>query len=141
MFNEWILDYFMLRKNMLKEIRNPYPRRFDEYKQVFDNEIEQLSNEYTLRIEKKGMSWMMFRRNASNTIVKIIDSWHDEGFEEEELWQSRDEETDYEPPFVDVKTFEVKKARFKARIRKELKDKGIAYDEMYNGPESNLKTR
>ncbi|GKC11180.1 reverse transcriptase domain-containing protein [Tanacetum coccineum] len=78
------------------------------------------------------------------------------GYEEEELWRSGDEKTDYEPPFVDIKTFEVKRysfkmghsficktkqdddalplgrvngARFKAMIKKELKDKGIAHDE------------
>ncbi|GJT95508.1 hypothetical protein Tco_1091026 [Tanacetum coccineum] len=103
---------------------NPYSRRFDEYKRVFYNEVENLSNEYTLRIGKKG-------------------------YEEEELWRSGDEKIDYEPPFVDVKAFEVKKysfkrgqsficitkqdddalplgrvngARFKAMIRKELKE-------------------
>ncbi|GJZ96527.1 putative ribonuclease H-like domain-containing protein [Tanacetum coccineum] len=30
-------------------------------------------------------------------------------YEEEDLWRSGDEKTDYEPPFVDVKTFEVKR--------------------------------
>nr|GEX64137.1 hypothetical protein [Tanacetum cinerariifolium] len=82
---------------------------------------------------------------------KIIDPWHDKGFKEDELWRSGDEKTDYEPPFVNVKTFEVNKysfkggqskicitkqddnalplgqvnrARFKAMVRKELKDKG-----------------
>ncbi|GKB26028.1 ribonuclease H-like domain-containing protein [Tanacetum coccineum] len=75
-------------------------------------------------------------------------------FEEEELWRSEDEKTDYEPPFVDIKTFEVIKysfkrghsficitkhdddafplgrvngARFKAMIRKELKDKVASF--------------
>ncbi|GJY73953.1 hypothetical protein Tco_0478384 [Tanacetum coccineum] len=130
-FNEWILDSFNVKYEYAKEIGNPYSRRFDEFKRVFDNEVENLSNEYTLRIGKKG-------------------------FEEEELWRSGDEKTNYEPPFVDIKTFEVKKytfkkgqsficitkqdddalplrrvngARFKAMIRKELKDKGIAHDE------------
>ncbi|GJW73918.1 hypothetical protein Tco_0133288 [Tanacetum coccineum] len=100
------------------------------------------------------MSWMMFGKNESN---KVIDSWHDVGYEEEDLWRSGDEKTNYEPPFMDVKTFEVKRysfkrgqsfkcitkqdddtlplgrvngARFKAMIKKELKDKGIAHDEM-----------
>ncbi|GJW22337.1 hypothetical protein Tco_0032959 [Tanacetum coccineum] len=124
-FNEWILDSFDVEEAYTKEIRNPYSRRFDEYKQVFDNE--------------------QYHR-------KSIDSLHDEGFEEDELWRSGDEKTDYEPPLVDVKTFEVNKysfkgrqsficitkqdddalplgrvngARFKAMIRKELKEKGI----------------
>nr|GEU48683.1 hypothetical protein [Tanacetum cinerariifolium] len=131
MFNEWILDSFDVEEEYAKEIGNPYSQRFDEYKQVFASEVENLSNEYTLRIRKKGN-------------------------EEEEPWRSGDEKTNYEPPFVNVKTFEVKKysfkrgqsficitkqdddalplgrvngARFKAMIRKELKDKGIPYDE------------
>ncbi|GJV64518.1 hypothetical protein Tco_1475346 [Tanacetum coccineum] len=102
-FDEWDTS-FNIKEEYAKEIGNPYSRRFDEYKQVFDNEVELLSNEYTLRIGKKG-------------------------FKEDELWRSGDEKTDYEPPFVDVKTFEVNKERFKAMIRKEPKDKGITHDE------------
>ncbi|GKF06439.1 hypothetical protein Tco_0037107 [Tanacetum coccineum] len=52
MFNEWILDSFNVEEVYAKEIRNPYSRRFNEYKQVLDNGVEQLSNEYTLRIGK-----------------------------------------------------------------------------------------
>ncbi|GJR06115.1 hypothetical protein Tco_0529099 [Tanacetum coccineum] len=56
----------------------------------------------------------------------IIDSWHNKGFEEDELWRSEDEKTDYEAPFVDVKTFEVKKYSFKGgkisgMIKREMK--------------------
>ncbi|GKD03876.1 hypothetical protein Tco_1178850 [Tanacetum coccineum] len=43
-----------VKEKYAKEIRNPYSRRFDEYNKVFNNEIEQLSNEYILRIGKKG---------------------------------------------------------------------------------------
>nr|GFC25665.1 hypothetical protein [Tanacetum cinerariifolium] len=35
-------------------------------------------------------------------------SWHDEGFEEEEQWESGIEKTDYDPPRVSVETFKVK---------------------------------
>ncbi|GJV55461.1 reverse transcriptase domain-containing protein [Tanacetum coccineum] len=45
---------FDVEEEYAKEIGNPYARRFDEYKRVFDNEIEHLSNEYTLRIGNKG---------------------------------------------------------------------------------------
>ncbi|GJW76433.1 hypothetical protein Tco_0138115 [Tanacetum coccineum] len=54
-FNEWILDSFDVEEEYAKEIGNSYSRRFDEYKQVFDNEIEHLLNECTLRIGKKGV--------------------------------------------------------------------------------------
>ncbi|GJZ67923.1 hypothetical protein Tco_0631163, partial [Tanacetum coccineum] len=70
-FNEWILDSFDVEEEYAKEIGNPYSQKFDEYKQVFDNEVEHLSNEYTLRIGKRGMFWMMFGRNASTNIEKL----------------------------------------------------------------------
>nr|GFB83580.1 hypothetical protein [Tanacetum cinerariifolium] len=36
-------------------------------------------------------------------------SWHDEGFEEEEQWESGIEKTDYDAPRVSVETFKVKR--------------------------------
>ncbi|GKD68487.1 hypothetical protein Tco_1322577, partial [Tanacetum coccineum] len=71
MFNNWILHSFDVEEEYPKEIGNPYSQIFDEYKRVFDNEIENLSNEYTLRVGKRGMSWMMFGKNASNTTKKL----------------------------------------------------------------------
>ncbi|GKA60322.1 hypothetical protein Tco_0759729 [Tanacetum coccineum] len=38
--------------------------------------------------------------------------WHDEGFEEEERWESGIEKTDYEPPFVEIETFKIKRYSF-----------------------------
>ncbi|GJW39984.1 hypothetical protein Tco_0065829 [Tanacetum coccineum] len=43
---------------------------------------------------------------------KTNEAWHDEGYEEDEMWRSGDEKTDYNPPYVNVKTFEVKKYSF-----------------------------
>ncbi|GJZ05377.1 hypothetical protein Tco_0538652 [Tanacetum coccineum] len=96
-----------LNEEYAKEIGNPYSRRFDEYKQVFDNEVENVSNEYTLRIRKKGYHLDDVWEKCEQYYKKFIDSWHDIGYEEEELWRSGDEKTDYEPPFVDVKTFKL----------------------------------
>ncbi|GKA34547.1 hypothetical protein Tco_0720976 [Tanacetum coccineum] len=87
---------------------------FDEYKRVFDNEVEQLSNEYTLRFGKKGYVLDDVWEKCKKYHRKIIDSWHDEGFEEEELWRDDDA----------LPLGRVNGARFKAMIRKELKDKG-----------------
>ncbi|GJW23011.1 hypothetical protein Tco_0033633 [Tanacetum coccineum] len=53
-FNEWILDSYDVKEEYAREIGNPYSRIFDEYNRVFNNEIEHLSNEYILRIGKKG---------------------------------------------------------------------------------------
>ncbi|GJV50969.1 phospholipase-like protein [Tanacetum coccineum] len=44
---------------------------------------------------------------------KTNEAWYDEGYEEDEMWQNGDEKTDYDPPYVNVKTFEVKKYSFK----------------------------
>ncbi|GKC01794.1 hypothetical protein Tco_0987930 [Tanacetum coccineum] len=119
--------------------------------------LEKANKEYLDNgIGKKGYVLDDVWEKCEKRHKKVIDSWHDVGYEEEELWRSGDEKTDYEPPFVDIKTFEVKNysfkkgqsficitkqdddalplgrvngARFKAMIRKELKDKGIAHDE------------
>ncbi|GJY64064.1 hypothetical protein Tco_0465524 [Tanacetum coccineum] len=54
--NEWVLDSFDVEIDYGKTCDDPYSRRFDEYKKVFDKEIIQLANEYDLRIGKKGDS-------------------------------------------------------------------------------------
>ncbi|GKC19217.1 hypothetical protein Tco_1021367 [Tanacetum coccineum] len=88
-----ILDSYDVEEEYEKKIGNPYSRRFDKYKKVFNNEIEQLSNEYILRIGKKGY---------------VLDN-------EDEMWRIEDEKTDYDPPYVNIKTFEVKRYSFKGR--------------------------
>ncbi|GKC23234.1 hypothetical protein Tco_1025384 [Tanacetum coccineum] len=85
-FNEWILD-------------------------IFDVEYEYAK--YTLRIEKKRYVLDDVWEKCEQYHKKVIDFWHDVRYEEEELWRCRDEKTNYEPPVVDVKTFEVKKYFFK----------------------------
>ncbi|GJT06540.1 hypothetical protein Tco_0841002 [Tanacetum coccineum] len=86
-----VTPLFDVEEEYTKEIGNPYSRRFDEYKQVFDNEVEHLSNEYTLIIGKKGHVFDDVWEKCEHYHRKIIDPWHDEGFEEDELWRSRDE--------------------------------------------------
>ncbi|GJZ38506.1 phospholipase-like protein [Tanacetum coccineum] len=53
-FNKWVLDSFDVEDDYAKKFANPYSRKFDKYRRVFNNEVEQLSNEYILRIGKKG---------------------------------------------------------------------------------------
>ncbi|GJZ65463.1 hypothetical protein Tco_0622159 [Tanacetum coccineum] len=84
-FNEWILDSYDVEEEYAREIGDPYSRIFDEYNRVFKNEIEHLSNEYILRIGKKGY---------------VL---------EDEMWRI----TDYDPPYVNIETFEVKEYSFK----------------------------
>ncbi|GJV95555.1 hypothetical protein Tco_1547132 [Tanacetum coccineum] len=68
-----ILDSFDVEEEYAKEIENPYSWRFDEYKRVFYNEIENLSNEYTLRVRKKGF-FMLFGITAALIDVNAAQS-------------------------------------------------------------------
>ncbi|GKA27187.1 hypothetical protein Tco_0713355, partial [Tanacetum coccineum] len=81
-FNEWILDSYDVEEEYAREIGNSYSRRFKEYNRVFNNEIEHLSNEYILRIRKKGYVlddvWEKCQQNYKKT--KPENTWHDEGF-------------------------------------------------------------
>ncbi|GJZ18716.1 phospholipase-like protein [Tanacetum coccineum] len=95
------IDYGKMRDD-------PYSRRFDEYKKAFNNEIIQLGNEFDLRIGKKGYALDDVWKKCENFHGDTAYPWHNEGFEEEERWESGIEKTDYEPPFVDIKTFEIK---------------------------------
>ncbi|GJZ46228.1 phospholipase-like protein [Tanacetum coccineum] len=155
-FNEWILDSYDVKEEYAKVIGDPYSRSFDEYKRVFNNEIEHLSNEYILRIGKKGYIlddvWEKYQQNYKET----NEEWHEKGYEDDELWQSGDEKTNYDPPYVNVKSFKVKiysfnegcsficitdcedealplgrvnGARFKAMIRNELEGNKYVHEE------------
>ncbi|GKF65795.1 hypothetical protein Tco_0192312, partial [Tanacetum coccineum] len=96
---EWILDSYDFEEEYGREIGNPYSRRFDEYNRMFNNEIEHLSNEYILRIGKKGYVlddvWEKYQQNYRKT----NESWHDEAYKEDEMWRIRDEKTEYDPPY------------------------------------------
>ncbi|GJX42939.1 hypothetical protein Tco_0259615 [Tanacetum coccineum] len=120
-FNEWILDSYDVKEEYAREIGNPYSRRFDEYNRVFNNEIEHLSNEYILRIGKKGYVPDDVWEKCHKNYKKTNESWHDEGYEEDEMWQSGDKKTDYDPSYDEALPLgRVNGARFKSMIRKEL---------------------
>ncbi|GKD94084.1 hypothetical protein Tco_1373921 [Tanacetum coccineum] len=152
-FNEWILDSYDVKEEYAREIGDPYSRRFDEYYRVVNNEIEHLSNEYILRIGKKGYILDDVWEKCQQNHKKTNEAWHVEAYEEDEMWRSR---TDYDPPYVNIETFEVKKysfkegrsficithredealplgrmngARFKAMIRKELEGQKYVHED------------
>ncbi|GKD81438.1 hypothetical protein Tco_1348277 [Tanacetum coccineum] len=154
-FNEWILDSYDVEEEYAREIGDLYSKRFDEYNRVFNNEIKHLSNEYILRIGKKGYVLDDVWEKCQQNYKKTNEAWHDEAYEVDKMWRIRDEETDYDPPYVNVETFEVKKysfkggrsficitdhenetlplglmngARFKAMIRKELEGQKYVYE-------------
>ncbi|GJX08960.1 hypothetical protein Tco_0198819 [Tanacetum coccineum] len=82
---------------MVEEIHNdPYSRDFEEYKAVFDNEIEQLANEYELRIGRKGYILEDIWEKCEHVHGGTIYSWNDEGFKEEERWESGLDEKYYD---------------------------------------------
>ncbi|GKA98289.1 hypothetical protein Tco_0826226 [Tanacetum coccineum] len=112
-FNEWILDSYNVEEEYAKEIGDPYSRIFDEYNRVFNNEIKHLTNEYILRIGKRGYILDDVWEKCQQNYKKINKAWHDEAYKEDEMWRIGDEKTDYDPPYVHVKTFEVKKYSFK----------------------------
>nr|GEV54786.1 RNA-directed DNA polymerase, eukaryota, reverse transcriptase zinc-binding domain protein [Tanacetum cinerariifolium] len=80
--NKCILNSFNVEADFAGTRNDPYSRSLDEYKTMFDNEIEQLANEYELRIEKKGYvlddTWEKCKHVHKGTFY----SWHDHGFEE-----------------------------------------------------------
>ncbi|GJS44726.1 phospholipase-like protein [Tanacetum coccineum] len=66
-----------------KILDDPYSRRFDKNKEEFESEIEQLENEYDLRVRMKKYAmddiWEKCERFQDAKC-----HWYDEGFEEEE---------------------------------------------------------
>ncbi|GJR97337.1 hypothetical protein Tco_0269511 [Tanacetum coccineum] len=55
------------------------------------------------------MPWMMYGKKCEKFHDDTLYPWHDEGFKEEERWESGIEKTDYDPPYVDIETFEIKR--------------------------------
>ncbi|GKB39490.1 hypothetical protein Tco_0884432 [Tanacetum coccineum] len=55
-------------------------------RRVFNNEIEHLPNEYILRIGKKGYVLDDVWEKCQQNYKKTNEAWHDEGYEEDEMW-------------------------------------------------------
>ncbi|GJR42431.1 phospholipase-like protein [Tanacetum coccineum] len=53
MFKEWVKENFNFKVDFRRTHDDPYSRRFDVYKEKFDCEIEQLANEYDLKVGMK----------------------------------------------------------------------------------------
>nr|GEZ32966.1 hypothetical protein [Tanacetum cinerariifolium] len=61
---EKFTDSFDVEIDYGKTLDDSYSRRFDKYKEKFDIEIEQLANEYDLRVGMKIMPWMIYGGNV-----------------------------------------------------------------------------
>ncbi|GKA47042.1 hypothetical protein Tco_0739925 [Tanacetum coccineum] len=97
MFNEWIKENFNFEVDFGRTQDDPYSRIFDVYKEEFDNEVEQLVNEYEVKAGRKIYAldevWEKCKKFHDTTKL-----WYYKGFKEEELWQNGIEEIDYTPP-------------------------------------------
>ncbi|GJU28115.1 hypothetical protein Tco_1166736 [Tanacetum coccineum] len=97
-------------KEAISSDKDPLERCFDEYKWVFHREIEQLADEYQIKIGEKGQIlneiWAKYKRVQG----KNKDWWYDYWYEDEEKMELGIE--DYNPPIVHTETFEVTKYKF-----------------------------
>ncbi|GKC81215.1 hypothetical protein Tco_1136932 [Tanacetum coccineum] len=74
LLKSWVIDCF---EEALDLDKDPMERSFDDYKWVFDLEIEQLANEYELGIGKKGHILEMIWENCKNIQGKAKEWWYD----------------------------------------------------------------
>nr|GEV47413.1 RNA-directed DNA polymerase, eukaryota [Tanacetum cinerariifolium] len=95
--NKWVLDSFDVKAEYGKTRDDPYSRR------------------------KRGMPWMTCGKNTKISMGASY-PWHDEGFEEEERWESGIEKADYELPFVDIETFKIKRFSQQGNVIRVLLD-------------------
>ncbi|GJS61965.1 RNA-directed DNA polymerase, eukaryota, reverse transcriptase zinc-binding domain protein [Tanacetum coccineum] len=107
LFRLWVIDRFTEASDPDK---NPLERCFDEYKWVFHTYIEQLADEYEIKIREKGQVlkeiWAKYKRAR----CKNKNWWYN-------YWNKDEERTklgnkDYDPPRVHTETFEVTKYQF-----------------------------
>ncbi|GKA32996.1 zinc knuckle CX2CX4HX4C containing protein [Tanacetum coccineum] len=107
LFRLWVIDK---STKALDPDKEPFGRCLDEYNWAFPKEIEQLADEYKIKIREKGQVleeiWTKFKRAR----CKDKDWWYDYWYEDEEKTALGSE--DYNPPMVHTETFEVTKYKF-----------------------------
>ncbi|GJR26313.1 hypothetical protein Tco_1102545 [Tanacetum coccineum] len=112
LLNKWLLDSFDIKADFEGIHNDPYSRSLDEYTSVFDKDIEQLENEYELKIGKKGYILDDIWEKCEQVHRGTSDPCHDEVHEEVERGKSGRKNKYYDPPLVYVETFEVKQYSF-----------------------------
>ncbi|GKC21198.1 hypothetical protein Tco_1023348 [Tanacetum coccineum] len=103
----WVIDCF---EEALDPDKDPRERSFDDYKWLFVLEIEQLDDEYELGIRKKGHILEMIWENCKNIQGKAKEWWYDYWLEEDKKLENGDKK--YDPPKVNLETFEVTRYSF-----------------------------
>ncbi|GKD40338.1 hypothetical protein Tco_1260545 [Tanacetum coccineum] len=102
-----VIDCF---EEALDPDKDPMERSFDDYKWVFDLEIEQLADEYELGIGKNGHILDMIWENCKNIQGKAKEWLYDYWLEEDKKQENRDKK--YDPPMVHMETFEITRYSF-----------------------------
>ncbi|GJX15325.1 zinc knuckle CX2CX4HX4C containing protein [Tanacetum coccineum] len=105
----WVIDRFTEASDPDK---NPLERCLDEYKWLFHSEIEELADEYEIKIGEKGQILKDIWENVKER-CKNKDLWYDYWYEDEEKTKLGNK--DYNPPMVHIETFEVTKYKFDNR--------------------------
>nr|GEZ79659.1 RNA-directed DNA polymerase, eukaryota, reverse transcriptase zinc-binding domain protein [Tanacetum cinerariifolium] len=108
-------------------VKDPHTRSFNDYKWIFDIEIDQLADEYELRIGKKGHMLDDIWKNCKKVQGDNTYWWHDPRSEEKERQELRINIEEYDPPMVHVESFKIKKYSFDSGqnfiyVTKELMD-------------------
>ncbi|GJQ97704.1 putative ribonuclease H-like domain-containing protein [Tanacetum coccineum] len=93
-FDQWTIP----SRNELGTTKDPRSRRFDDYKWVFDLEIDQLANEYELGIGKEGHMLDDIWEYCEKVQGDNTNWWHDHGFEDDERQKSSLDIEEYDPP-------------------------------------------
>ncbi|GJX68001.1 hypothetical protein Tco_0303728 [Tanacetum coccineum] len=100
LFRSWVIDQFT---EALDPDKNPLERCLDEYNWVFHKEIEQLANEYEIKIREKGQVLEEIWTKCKRAQCKNKDWW----YEDKEKTELGNE--DYDLQIVHTETFEVTK--------------------------------
>ncbi|GJU08133.1 putative reverse transcriptase domain-containing protein [Tanacetum coccineum] len=101
LLKSWLID--CSREELVKD---PQSRSFDDYKWMFNLEIDQLADEYELGIGKKGHILDDIWENCKKVQGDNTYWWHDHGLEENERQERGVDIEEYDPPEVHVETFE-----------------------------------
>ncbi|GJY75565.1 hypothetical protein Tco_0480681 [Tanacetum coccineum] len=118
----WLINCF--QEELVKD---PRSRSFDDYKWMFDLEINQLADEYELRIGNKGHMLDDIWENCKKVQGDNTYWWHDKKLEEDERREIGVDIEGYDPPKVHVETLNIKRFSFDSGhsficVTKELMD-------------------
>ncbi|GKB99620.1 hypothetical protein Tco_0985757 [Tanacetum coccineum] len=103
---------FQVEGIAMERVKDPRERSFDDYKWMFDLEVDQLADEYELGIGKKGHMLDDIWENCKKVQGDNTYWWHDQKSEEEERRELGINIEEYDPPIVYVENFKIKRYSF-----------------------------